>query len=260
MQRDSVGEERWEWPQARRYVGDAGGHPPSYFAKVLAETIPIERGKTRLLDIGSGSGIIGIFCIIEKGAAFATFNDIQPEMMAAARVNVEWHMRSGEIAASQVAFLQASFREIAPDVIAGHDLLAFNPPQLPQSLASQDYLAEISRHNSEMLLRLGEARSNPDGLAVVREFLAWYAKLKGAKPKAIITLSSFLGKSRIAQAIQASNLRSEIVARTRVPLRPALTAAATRIAANEAQRMDRSLEPSPDGNWTKEILTICVFG
>ena len=51
-----------EWPEAFHYVNKSKAFdPPSLFAKALSKTIPIREDQTRLLDIGCGSGIIGIY-------------------------------------------------------------------------------------------------------------------------------------------------------------------------------------------------------
>jgi SAM-dependent methyltransferase len=252
--------ERWEWPEAQRYVRDVCGNPPSYFAKVLAQTVPIERGKTRLLDIGSGSGIIGIYCLIEKGAAFVTFNDLQPAMIAITQTNVDRHISNAEIRSDQVDYLQAGFESISSAFIAKHDLLAFNPPQLPETLVSRDYLAGLLSRHSDLLFRIGARGSNPDGLGVIRDFVHWYAKLHTPRPEAIITVSSFLGIQQILRATEAPHVNGQIIKRTRVPLRMALVDAAIKLAANDFEKMDRSLEQSSDGSWTKEILTIRFCG
>ncbi len=131
--------------------------------------------------------------------------------------------------------------EITPNLVAQHDLIAFNPPQLPESIVSHDYLAQVLANESEMLFRIGEQGSNPDGVGVVREFLRWLADLKQPKPTAVVTQSSLLGKNLILEAIQSCRLSAAILNRTRVPLRKALNGAAIKIFGDEPQRVERSL-------------------
>jgi hypothetical protein len=55
-------------------------------------------------------------------------------------------------------------------------------------------------------------------LADAREFIRWYADLDRPKADAVILLSSFLGRSRIADAIQKCGLNWKIVGERTVPL------------------------------------------
>ena len=52
------------WEEAEVYVKDLAPlfPKPSVFSRALAEALPIN-SETRLLDVGCGSGIVGIFAI-----------------------------------------------------------------------------------------------------------------------------------------------------------------------------------------------------
>ncbi len=239
----------YKWSQAHNYISETGGHSPSCFSQTFAETVPIESGKTRLLDIGCGSGIIGIFCLIEKRAAYVTFNDKSEEMISTTQTNVTKKIEQREIRSSQVEFIRACFARIPTSVISQHDLLAFNPPQLPDK-----YLREVETSPTTKLYRDGGS----DGLEVAREFLRWYAGLTTPTPPAVILLSSFLGWSTIVDAIQKNKLKYKPIMRTRVPLRQFLWKKAEILSKNEKDKIDRSLMKGPDGNWTKELVTILL--
>jgi len=220
----------------------------------MAETIPIEAGKTRLLDIGCGSGIIGIYCLVVKRASFVTFNDILGEMVSIARRNADRQIEAGKIAEGQEAYLVGDYKKIPPEVIAAHSLIEFNPPQLPMDLVSEEYRAEIEADPVQRSFRLG----GNDGLCDVREFLGWYAGLSAPVPDAVILVSSFLGRSRIADAIRQHGLAWKLLSERTVPLRNVLTGGAEKLSRQEEEMQDRSLAKDDAGAWTKRLLTILL--
>jgi methylase of polypeptide subunit release factors len=241
-----------EWVEASDYISEVGSSDwPSVFAKAMAETIPIEAGKTRLLDIGCGSGIIGIYCLVVKRAGFVTFNDILEEMVSVTRKNVERQIKKGRIFEGQTAYLTADYREIPAAVVAAHDLIEFNPPQLPMDLVSAEYRRDVEADPVQISFRRGGA----DGLDDVRRFLEWYARLETPKPNVVILLSSFLGRSRIAKAIQAYGLTWKILNERTVPLRRSLAESAERLSRDRTEAADRSIEKDDSGGWIKKLLT-----
>ena len=244
--------EHGEWPEAVSYVAETGGHAPSVFAKTMCTTIPIEPQKTRLLDVGCGSGIVGIFCLVERGATFVTFNDIQEEMISVTRSNVARQVRFGVISEQQANYLVSPFQDIPEEILRRHDLIAFNPPQLPEGSLPAQMRLEIHADPSMSYFRLGGS----DGLDIVRQFLQWYSRLNEPMPKAVVLLSSFLGLKRISLAMDRGGIEWKILARTRVPLRRILCDAAERLLPEE--REDSSLISTAPGEWTKELLTVSL--
>jgi len=243
--------QKWYEP----YISCWGSEEPSQFPEALVRTIPIESGKTRLLDIGCGSGIIGIFSLIEKKARFVTFMDIESKWLDIARCNLDIKIREGAIKQPQVKLLSASgFAEILPEQVAQHDLLAFNPPQLPYTYVSEETRREIEGDPIEKRFRYG----GPDGLDIAREFFKWYRSLPKPKPDAVILLSSFLGRKLIGEVISSHGLRQIGEPReTRARLRDMFWEQANTLSQSTVQRGDRSLEL--DGAvWHKRLLTIRV--
>lgn len=240
-----------EWPKAFHYISVSDiFDPPSLFAKTLSDTIPIRKGKTKLLDIGCGSGIIGIYCLVRKGAQSVTFNDVQEEAILETRSNVKKQIKKHKIHKSQVAYKTSDFTKIPERIIAEHDLIVFNPPQLPMKHVSKDYLRSVKANKNMKVFRLG----GKHGLKIVRKFFRWYANLDNSKPNAIIALSSFLGRKRIWSEIRKQGITAKILNETEIPLRGSLIEAANNFPVDE--RVDRSLKRGSRNAWTKKILTI----
>lgn len=230
----------------RPYIVNCGAERPSRFAEALSKTIP---PKTKVLDLGCGSGIVGLYCLIERKAESVTFVDVRREWIEITRENVARKINEGVIHESQVAILEAGcFTNLSPEVLGRHDLVAFNPPQLPSNYFDEPGLDKIE---SDAVCR-DFRRGGPDGLDVVKEFLGWYIDSEHRKPSCLLLLSSFLGRKLIARMIRSFGLAAEIVAQTRSPLRRGFWPAAERL--SQSQRADRLLARADDG-WTKQLLT-----
>lgn len=243
----------WAWPEAHKYISNTSWFdPPSLFAKTMAYSLPIASGQTRLLDLGCGSGIIGLYALVEKKAAKVTFTDIQRKGVSEAWLNTGRHVASGAIDPRSVAFLPAmSFVELDRETLGALDLIAFNPPQLPRRFVSREYTEKLGTSRVLSDFRNG----GEDGLDVVRAFMTWLAKLKGTRPAAVILLSSFLGRGNIWSAVERCGLTAKLLSEKAIELRPILWDAADSF--NAAERKDRGLRRSKTG-WTKALFTIQV--
>lgn len=244
-----------DWRGAGAYVSQISFFDtPSYFAENLCKALPTGRGGQRLLDIGCGSGIIGLFCLLEGKAAFVTFSDIQCHAIAESCANFVRHVRQKKLQAGQAAFMEhCPFQKIPREVVAAHDLVVFNPPQIPERYVDGDLLRSAKTDPSLAYFRLGGS----DGLKVVREFLRWYRSL-GTRTPAIIQLSSFIGRSLIEKTMADYKLRYEITASKPVNLRPMFWKAAE--AFSDQRRSDRALFRKKNGVWTKRLLTVSLMG
>jgi len=236
----------------RNYIDQWGNEEPSQFSAAFARTIPISPGETRLIGIGSGSGIIEIFSLIERHAKSATFTDIEPTWLEIAKRNVSIKIRGGLISPSQVRFLPPTgFAELPYAEIAQHDLVAFNPPQLPYAYVDRATKQKIDSDPIEHRFRWGGEL----GLDVVEQFFAWYAGLHAPKPDAVILLSSFLGRRHIDEAISAAGLRPcEDPVETDATLRPMLWKQADAFSRSPTELEDRSICKVGD-TWHKKLLT-----
>lgn len=235
-------------------IAHYGSGKPSRFAEALVTTIPIEEDETRLLDIGCGSGIIGIYCLIARKAKSVTFTDIRPEWIEITSQNVAVKINQGVIKQSQVSIIAkpCSFTDIPAEVLDTCNLMSFNSPQLPTDYVDEKDWRKIASDPTKNAFRIG----GRDGLKVVREFLEWYARPNSPKPGAVILLSSFLGRRRIEQALDLHGIRWALCGETPgVPLRPFFLKEKIN-ALSGPEREDRSLKPDGAGWWTKSLLTI----
>src|ERR1700689_3799467 len=159
-----------QWWQA--YIGDCGCEKPSKLSEVLAETIPAEPRTKKLLDIGCGTGIIGLYCLLEKKASSVTFVDILHEWIDITRANVSLKIEEGAITPSQVDVMDAMpFDRILPELVAQHDTIVFNVPQFPGDFVAPSELSKIGADPIRARYRL----AGRDGLQLARDFSQWYA-------------------------------------------------------------------------------------
>jgi methylase of polypeptide subunit release factors len=236
------------------YISCWGREEPSQFPRALARNIPIQPGVTRLLDIGCGSGVIGIYSLIEpsKKAQSVTFNDLEPRWLDVTRCNVDIKIREGAIRQSQVKFLKAGdLAQISVEEVGQHDLVAFNPPQLPYSFIDEKTRQKIESDPIERHFR----RGGKDGLDIARLFFEWYASLQGNKPDAVILLSSFLGRKLIDKTIASYGLQQkEKPKETPATLREMFWTQADEFSHSRSEMDDRSIEKGAEG-WQKKLLT-----
>ncbi len=229
------------------------GERPSLFAEVTTQGIPIQEGKTRLLDIGCGPGTIGIYGLMEKKALSATFTDIRSEQIDLVRENVALRISEGKLRESQVRIIKRaiSFTELSDEELDRHDLCSFNPPQLPCDYVDEDAWRKIASDPVQSAYRIG----GPDGLNMARKFFEWFAEPHRPKPDAVVILSSFLGRKLIERTLNShKGIRWAICKETPgIPLRPFFLKEKIN-ALTSAEREDRSLKPDGTGWWTKTLF------
>jgi len=257
-------ENNLKWQQILELIGKSNFFdPPSLFAKTLSETLPIGE---RIIDIGCGTGVIGLYCLLHRQAQLVTFSDILVEAIVETYENLNKLIEYEKIFKSH-GFIErerifkskiggyelGSFDRIPLSVISEHSILAFNPPQLPTDHVTQKYRDEVEKSGTNSIFRL----AGPDGLKVSDKFFEWYAKLQNPKPKAIILLSSFLGQSRIVKAISSHGLKANFLHETIIDLRPQLVDSANKFYDNEEERNDRSIIKNGD-IWQKKLFTISL--
>ena len=98
-------------------------------------------GKKRILDIGTGSGIISLM-LAQRSEANITGLDIHKYSIEDAILNFansQW--------ATRLKAIQSSFQEYATYCSESYDLIVSNPPFFTNSLKSPKQLKNISKHN-----------------------------------------------------------------------------------------------------------------
>jgi tRNA1Val (adenine37-N6)-methyltransferase len=98
-------------------------------------------GKKRILDIGTGSGIISLM-LAQRSSANITGLDIHKDSVEDAILNFknsQW--------ATRLKAIQSSFQEYSAHCSERYDLIVSNPPFFTNSLKSPKQLKNISKHN-----------------------------------------------------------------------------------------------------------------
>jgi methylase of polypeptide subunit release factors len=237
---------------------------PTAFTHAFAKTVPITPGATKLLEVGCGCGVVGLYCLIEKKANSVTFNDLRSDWLSITRANVEAKIKECAIDRSQVAYTApVPFTDIRAEDVCRHTLILFNPPQLPTvGYSDSETLRKIKADPVERDFRLGES-DNPDGLAIAREFFRWFADLKQPKPDAVVILWSVLGRSRISKAISSCQLNWEILYETPMSNPLSSVRILKEVTLQEGRALDKLKSMgwklrrrSKPRNWAKKLLTI----
>ena len=247
----STSEEWWQ-----PYISNYGSEKPSKLSQLLAETIPSEPRTKKLLDIGCGTGIIGLYCLLEKKADSVSFIDILHEWIDITSANVRLKIEEGAITPLQVDVMDAiPFDRIPPEFVALHDMVVFSLPQFPEDFVSPCELSKIRADRIRARYRL----AGRDGLELARDFSHWYAHLRQPKPDAVFVLWSILGRRQIAEALTTDRVQVQIIHETPVPLKPEFSRVAAEFFQDAEERDNRMLARNGDG-WTNYVLTIRLKG
>ena len=128
------------------------------FSKIMCESFEVDKYKC-LLDVGCGSGIIGIYALLNR-IPFVYFNDIQHDAMELAKRNLNQYIIEKE----RYRLIEGSFEQL--DLLENKvDAITFNPPQLPTDLVDINSFQE----ESERIFRDG----GKNGLKLIDKFFIW---------------------------------------------------------------------------------------
>jgi release factor glutamine methyltransferase len=181
-----------EWDfYGRTFRVDGRALVPRPETEVLVELALKEApSATRLLDAGTGSGIIAITCLLERAAATAVALDISLDALALARENAVAHGVLPRLSLVASDWLSA----LAPTPF---DLILSNPPYL--AIGEAPHLPPTVRdHDPRRALFAGD-----DGLSAIRQLLATAAPYLA--PGGLLAFEIGFG--------QGEAVRSEILAR-----------------------------------------------
>jgi len=124
-----------------------------FFGLFNAEKAVIATPPSRVLDLCTGGGCIGISCALALPDATVVCSDVSPEALALARTNVEKHQLSDRVTLIESDLFQQIDGEF--------DLIISNPPYVDAS----DIASMPKEFHAEPLLGLAAGR---DGLDLVR--------------------------------------------------------------------------------------------
>jgi release factor glutamine methyltransferase len=177
----------------RTFLCDKRAMAPRPETEQLVELIKskIENRKSKILDVGTGSGVIALSLAVEYPEAEIVAADISEDALAVARANAE---RLG--LADRVRFLKSNLLENVEGVF---DLIAANLPYI--STEERQTLSREVLHDPEVALFAGVG-----GDELVRELIA-QAPLR-LRPGAILALEIGIGQSEaLVAALREKNYR-----------------------------------------------------
>jgi len=148
------------------------------------------------VDLGTGSGAVGLAMATECHTARVVLTDVSPEALALARANLAGLGR----AAVRVSVYQGSWFEALPEEMAGEvDVVVSNPPYVPDGEALPSVVADWE---PQIALRGG-----PDGLDAARRILA--GAHRWLRPEGSVLLE--LGPDQLDAAAAASRAGGLVV-------------------------------------------------
>jgi len=113
---------------------------------LLGAWVNVEKTAQRILDVGTGTGIIAIMLAQRSPLAQIDAIEIDEVAAAQARQNTEsspW--------ASRLNIVHQNFNDFARNTTLRYDLVVSNPPYFKQSLTSPDKGRTTARHTEELL-------------------------------------------------------------------------------------------------------------
>jgi tRNA1Val (adenine37-N6)-methyltransferase len=103
------------------------------------------RGRKRVLDIGTGTGIVALMLAQREPEALVTGIDIHPPSVRCARTNFEASPWAGRLEAREI-----SLQELASAEQAQYDLIVSNPPFFSEATRSPDPERSLGRHTATL--------------------------------------------------------------------------------------------------------------
>lgn len=107
------------------------------FTEVLIKSLPKLKGKN-ILDIGSGSGVIGIYGLL-KEASQVTFVDIDKKYLFWAKENLAINQSKNNAIRGTSDFFEGCISKVNHELIAQADISIFSLPQLPLRVCREEH-------------------------------------------------------------------------------------------------------------------------
>jgi release factor glutamine methyltransferase len=148
----------------------------------------IENRKSKILDVGTGSGVIALSLGAKFSEAMVTATDVSEDALSLARENAE---RLG--LTSRITFLLS---DLLTSVNHGHDVIVANLPYV--SLAERETLTREVRHDPDIALFGGER-----GDEIVRKLIE--AAPSHLAPGGLLALEVGIGQAHDLAAFMAEN-------------------------------------------------------
>jgi len=102
-------------------------------------------GCNKILDVGTGTGLIAMMCAQRNRKVGINAIDIDDEAIEQAKDNIKNSPFS-----ERISCIKASFQELEKQTFAKYDLIVSNPPFFTQSLKSPDRERTLARHNDSL--------------------------------------------------------------------------------------------------------------
>jgi 16S rRNA (adenine1518-N6/adenine1519-N6)-dimethyltransferase len=164
-------------------------YEPADDTYLLAERLPAEMRGTRVLDVGTGCGILAVISA-QRGADVVAV-EISPQAMSTARLNARLNGVANKVNLVRGDLL-SSFRGSA------FELITFNPPYLP-----------VARNPRTWLERSWSG--GPTGRAVTARFLRGLARVLGRNGRVLLVLSSLSAPDATLAALRDDGFRTRVV-------------------------------------------------
>ncbi|MEQ1839610.1 MAG: class I SAM-dependent methyltransferase, partial [Verrucomicrobiales bacterium] len=200
----------------------------SVFTSALQQARPDLKGR-RLLDLGCGTGRIGISALLHGQAKSVTFADRTWEWLEDAMETVSEHVAHRHFDRTQVSYRVGDYRKMTPEFLGSHDWIFF---------FRTDELEELES---------------------AEQFLHWYGDLAGSSnvriPTAMLLISSLPGKKALSSLLSDLRLSAVEASFRRILMPSGKDSLPLQLSAEEQE--DRRLRLTLQG-WTKTLSALIV--